>query len=343
MSSGKLFLAGDIGGTKTALALMEAAGDGSLSARREETFKSPEHPSLEEIVRRFLGGAEKVALAGASFGVAGAIIDGRCKTTNLAWPEMSEASLAEATGAPRVKLLNDLEAMAYGMLFLREDELVELNPAAATGPVRGHAAVLAAGTGLGEAILSWNGTRHMPIASEGGHCSFAPQTELEVELWRHLRKRFFGHVSYERILSGPGFADLFAFLRETGRFTESPELEAELAKCHDMGERNTVVSRLGLEGTDGVCKATLETFASIYGSEAGNLALKCMATGGVFIGGGIAPKILPVLRSGAFLEGFLAKGRFAGLLKTLPVRVATNPKTPILGAGYYILHMTTKG
>ena len=342
MSAGSLFLAGDIGGTKTTLALMEATGNGALAVRREETFKSPEHPSLEEIVRRFLGG-EKVALAGASFGVAGAIIDGRCKTTNLAWTEMSEASLAKAAGAPRVKLLNDLEAMAYGMLFLREDELVELNPAAAPGPVRGHAAVLAAGTGLGEAILSWNGTRHMPTASEGGHCSFAPQTELEVELWRHLRKRFSGHVSYERILSGPGFADLFAFLRETGRFPESPELEAELAKCADMGERNGVVSRLGIAGTDGLCKATLETFASIYGSEAGNLALKCMATGGVFIGGGIAPKILPVLRAGAFLEGFLAKGRFAGLLKTLPVRVATNPKTPILGAGYYILHMTTKG
>lgn len=343
MSAGKLFLAGDIGGTKTVLALMEAGSDGSLAIRREETFKSDKHSSLEEIVGLFLAGAGKVELDGACFGVAGAIIDGRCKTTNLPWPEMSETSLVKVAGTPRVKLLNDLEAMAYGMLFLRDDELVELNPAAVPGPVRGHAAVLAAGTGLGEAILSWNGTRHMPIASEGGHCSFAPQTELEVELWRHLRNQFFGHVSYERILSGPGFADLFAFLRQTGRFTESPELETELAKCSDIGERNGVVSRLGLAGTDGVCKATLETFAAIYGSEAGNLALKCMATGGVFIGGGIAPKILPVLQSGAFLEGFLAKGRFAGLLKTLPVRVATNPKTPILGAGYYILHMVTKG
>lgn len=343
MSLGGLFLAGDIGGTKTTLALMRAKGDGTLAACREETFRSAEHPSLEEIISRFLKGGETASLGGACFGVAGAIIGGRCKTTNLPWPEMCEAGLAKASGAPRARLLNDLEAMAYGMLFLREDELVDLNPASTRGPVKGHAAVLAAGTGLGEAILSWNGTRHLPIASEGGHCSFAPQTELEVELWRHLRNRFSGHVSYERILSGPGFADLFSFLRESGRFPESPALAAELAACADMAGRNAVVSRLGLAGTDAVCKATLETFASIYGAEAGNLALKCMATGGVFIGGGIAPKILPALQSGAFLEGFLAKGRFAGLLKTLPVRVATNPKTPIIGAGYHILHESTKG
>jgi glucokinase len=342
MGQGNLFLAGDIGGTKTTLTMMEADAAGALAIRRTETFTSASESSLESIIAKFLSRGRETGIQGACFGVAGAIIDGRCKTTNLPWPEMSEAGLAKAAGVPRVKLLNDLEAMAYGMLFLAPSDFVELNPSVKPGPARGHAAVIAAGTGLGEAILAWDGARHMPIASEGGHCSFAPQTELEVELWRHLRSRFSGHVSYERILSGPGFADLFAFLRQSGRFEENPALESELAACADLGERNALVSRHGLAGTDNVCKATLETFASIYGAEAGNLALKCMATGGVFIGGGIAPKIIGALKSGSFLEGFLAKGRFAGLLKTLQVRVATNPKTPVLGSGYYIFHLVNR-
>ena len=338
MSTAEMYLAGDIGGTKTSMAMMEGL-DGKLGFVREQTFKSDKYSSLESIITEFLDGCSDCPrVRGACFGVAGAIIDGRCQTTNLPWTEMSEEGLALATGAPRVKLLNDLEAMAYGMLFLPPEELVELNPAANPGPVRGHAVVLAAGTGLGEAILSWDGERHRPIASEGGHCSFAPQSELEVELWRYLRRQFHGHVSYERILSGPGFANLFGFLRQTGRYQESPALETELAACSDIGERNGVVSKHGLAGTDQLCQATLDLFASIYGAEAGNLALKCMAMGGVFIGGGIAPKLLKSLQSGTFLEGFLAKGRFASILKTLPVRVATNPKTPILGAGYHIYH-----
>lgn len=324
-----MIVAGDIGGTKTVVALYEAHGT-ELRLVRDETFKSRENPSLEAILGQFLQGEK---LQAGCFGVAGAVIAGRCQATNLPW-SMDESSLAQAIGAPRVKLLNDLEAAAYGMLFLKPQELVSLN-ASAGPPRQGNIAVLAAGTGLGEAILYWDGKGYQPLACEGGHCDFAPRTDIEMELLRYLRERFHGHVSYERVLSGPGYVNIFEFLRDRGYYAVSPQLEAKIKQ----GELSVVVTQEGLAGTDPLCARTNELFSEIYGAEAGNLALKCLAVGGVFVGGGIAPKMLPALQNGSFLRGFTDKGRFAGLMRSLPVHVALNPRAPLLGAAHYALKL----
>ena len=328
-----MLLAGDIGGTKTVLSLFDGTGD-ELRPVRDGTFPSQGHATFQEILAQFLGGRTDLGLCAACFGVAGPIVDGHCKTTNLPW-ELDEGELARAVGAQRVKLLNDLEAAAYGMLFLRPDELAPLNPDAA--PRRnGNVAVLAAGTGLGEAILYWDGRRYHPLASEGGHADFAPQDEREIQLLRWLRAKFGGHVSYERILSGPGLFNVFCFLRETGSYQESPALAGHLRAAADP---SAAVTRLGLAGEDPLCVATLDMFCALYGAEAGNLALKCMALGGVFVGGGIAPKILPALQRGGFVKAYLDKGRFGTLLRTLPVSVALNPRAPLLGAAHYAAGM----
>lgn len=328
-----MILAGDIGGTKTVCALFDEPG-GELRLVRDATFPSQAHASLEEILGKFLQDHSGTPLRAACFGVAGAVIEGKCKTTNLPW-QLDEIELARAVGAPRAKLLNDLEAAAYGMLHLRADELCPLNPAAL--PRRaGNVAVIAAGTGLGEAMLYWDGQKHHPLASEGGHADFAPRTEEEIELLRWLIAKF-GHVSYERLLSGPGFHNIFSFLRESGRYAESPALKQRLAAG---GDTNIVVTQLGIAGDDALCSATLNLFCSIYGAEAGNLALKCVAVGGVFVGGGIAPKLgAPILTNGHFMRGFTNKGRFASLMQSLDVNVALNPRAPLLGAAHYAARM----
>ena len=338
-----MLLAGDIGGTKTVVALLEAdtaqAGEsvGALRTVRQEYYPSQKHASLESILADFLQGSpgSGPTIQAACFGVAGAIHQGTCKTTNLPW-QMTESELAATLNCDprRVKLLNDVEAAAYGMLFLKSEELLDLNPAWEDHG-GGNIAVAAAGTGLGEAILHWDGEKHHPLASEGGHCSFAPQSELEVDLWRHLRAKFNGHVSYERILSGQGFFDLFDFLRQSNHYRGSQALTEGLAAANDTGERNGIITRMGLEQNDPLCLATLGTFLSIYGAEAGNLALKCMASGGVYLAGGIAPKMLAAFKLGTFLEGFMAKGRFSKMLRTARVRLALNQQTGLIGAGYY--------
>jgi glucokinase len=323
-----MILAGDVGGTKTVLALFEPAGE-SLRLVRDATFASREHGSLEEILGQFLEGGPKVSLEAASFGVAGPVIDGQCRPTNLPW-FLEEQALAAAAGAPRGKLLNDLEAMAYGMLFLRPDELAVLN-AGAQPPRRGNVAVIAAGTGLGEAMLYWDGSRHHPMASEGGHSTFAPRTPQEIALLQHLQGQHREHVSFERVLSGPGLFNIYTFLRQTGGVPEPAWLTEKLSR----EDPSVTVTDTALAGTDPVCVAALELFVSIYGAEAGNLALKCLAIGGMFIGGGIAPKILSALQQPAFLEAFTAKGRLDQLLRDIPVRVALNPRTPLLGAAHF--------
>jgi glucokinase len=242
--------------------------------------------------------------------------------------------LAQAIGAPRVKLLNDLEAMAYGILQLSPDELCALNPSTRPGR-KGHAAVIAAGTGLGEAMLYWDGQMHHPLASEGGHADFAPRTDQEIELLRYLRAKIGGHLSYERVLSGPGFYNVYCFLRDSGYASEPPWLTEKLR----AGDANRIITEVGLAGEQPLCVATLQLFSTLYGAEAGNLALKCVATGGVFVGGGIAPKILPVLRDGSFLRGFTDKGRFSELLKSIEVSVALNPAAPLIGAAHYALRL----
>jgi glucokinase len=327
-----MILAGDIGGTKTNLALYESVGT-ELREVKSERYVSHEHASLQEMALRFLGTGPQITLDAACFGVPGAVIEGQCRTTNLPW-FLDETELGPAIGAGRVKLLNDLEAMAYGMLYLKPEEQFVLNPG---GPKRkGNVAVIAAGTGLGESMLLWDGERYRPVASEGGHASFAPQSELEVELWHFLRKKFGGHVSCERVLSGPGFQNIYEFLRGRSGVPEPDWLTVNIRK----GDASAAIGEAGLARSDPVCVATLELFCSIYGAEAGNLALKCLAVGGVYLGGGIAPKSLPALQSGHFMEAFTAKGRFASLLRDIPVIVALNPRAPLIGSAHFALHMT---
>ena len=341
-----MLLAGDIGGTKTLVALMESqtpsqGAAASLKVVHQEKYISKDHPSLGGIVADFLAKfpGKRPPIQAACFGVAGAIHDGKCRATNLPW-SMDEINLSKVIQCdrPRVKLLNDVEAAAYGMLFLEPAELIDLNPA---GKDLGHGniAVVAAGTGLGESILYWDGKRHHPVASEGGHCSFAPQTELEVNLWRHLRAKFNGHVSYERILSGQGFSDLFDFLVQTASFSVSPSLIKALATvAGDTGKRNALISEFGLEKGDELCREALGLFLSIYGSEAGNMALKCVAHGGVYLAGGIAPKMRKAFELGTFLEGFMAKGRFATMLSGTRIRLALNQEAGLIGSAYYALN-----
>ena len=319
-----MILAGDIGGTQTVIALFERGGDG-LERRRDATFSSRDHASLEEILTRFLE-AGPATIDAACFGVAGPVVGGQARTTNLPWT-LDEGDLARAIGARRVKLLNDLEAAAYGMLELGSDERAWLNAGASAG-ARGNAAVIAAGTGLGEAVLFWDGERHHAIASEGGHASFAARTDEEVALLRFLQTELGQHVSTERVLSGPGLFNIYRFMRERGSAPEPDWLAAQFAR----GDPSPVVSRAGLEGRDPTCVQALELFAAIYGAEAGNLALQCVAVGGVFIGGGIAPQILLALQSGRFMEAFTDKGRFSSMLKGLEVSVTLDPRTPLRGA-----------
>ncbi|MFQ6022956.1 MAG: glucokinase [Acidiferrobacterales bacterium] len=327
-----MILAGDIGGTKTVIALFEETG-GNLREVRGATFPSKEHGSLEEILEKFLHDESDPALQVGCFGVAGPVINGKSKTTNLPW-ELDEQALAKAIGARRVKLLNDLEAAAFGMLHLKPDEFCVLNEGAE--PKRqGNIAVVAAGTGLGEAMLIWDGEKHHPVASEGGHADFAPRNAQEIELLNYLSDKYRGHVSYERILSGPGFFNLYTFLRQSNGTPEPDWLKEKL----QSGDPSAIVTEVGLAGKDPVCVRSLELFASIYGAEAGNLALKCLAMGGVLIGGGIAPKILPALESGRFTDGFKDKGRYAALMQSMPVKVALNPRAPLIGAAHYTLRL----
>jgi glucokinase len=321
-----MILAGDIGGTKTLLALFDDES-GALRLVRDATFASPDAASLEAIITQFMG-ATPVSLHAACFGVPGVVIDGRCQTTNLPWI-LDERTLWRPAGAPHVKLLNDLEAAAYGMLRLQPNELAPLSRA--VQPVRpGNIAIIAAGTGLGEAMLIWDGKRHMAVASEGGHADFAPHTDQELELLRYLRGKFGGHVSYERVLTGPGLHNIYNFLRDTGSAPEDASLAAQLT----AGDPSAIIAEHGLAGSDPLCVDALELFASAYGAEAGNMALRCVAIGGVFVGGGIAPKLLPALRTGSFMRAFIAKGRFAELLESIPVKVALNPRAPLLGAAH---------
>ena len=323
-----MILAGDIGGTKTVLALFEEA-NGKLRPVRDATYPSREYPTFDEILSHFLRDDRSLTLAAACFGVAGPVIDGRVQTTNLPWT-LEEKALAALLKTARVRLLNDLEATAYGVLFLAEEDLTILNAGSRSGS-QGNVAVIAAGTGLGEAMLYWDSRRFYPIASEGGHGDFAPRTDEEIALLRYLRDTCGGHVSYERVLSGPGLYNVYCFLRESGIAPESPALKAQLAS----GDPSATISELGLAGQEPLCVRTLDLFSQIYGAEAANLALKCLAVGGVYIAGGIGPKILPVLQNGSFLRGFTDKGRFRGLMESLRVSVAVNPRTPLLGAAYY--------
>lgn len=315
-------LAGDVGGTKTVLALYEANQD-TLIEIRKKTFPSGRHDRFETLLSEFLDADSQPVSA--TFGIAGPIQSQRCVTTNLPWT-IDAAELQRALNIPHVHLLNDLEAAAYGILRL--DTFHELNPNA--HEQEGHIAVIAAGTGLGEATLFFDGHRHHAMPSEGGHCEFAPQNTLEDQLLLFLRDRFNGHVSVERILSGDGFGTIYDFLKNVEYATVNPELESDM----QTGDRNAIISQAAIEKRDPLCEKVMALFCRIYGAEAGNLALKTLPLGGVYIAGGIAPKILAALQAGQFMQGFLDKGRMTHAIEHLPVRVVDNPEAPLLGAAH---------
>ena len=319
-----MILAGDVGGTKTSLALYRREARGLLR-NRMATYRSRDHAGLEPILRDFLSGGGSVERA--CIGVAGPVEGGRCRLTNLDW-EVDEASLRRILGVRDAYLVNDLQATASSLPFLQESDRAILREGAADP--RGNMAVLAAGTGLGEGFLVDSGAGYIPFPSEGGHVDFAPQDDREIRLHAFLRAKY-GHVSVERVLSGPGLHDIYRFLLDEERMAEEPGLAAEVAGS----EPQRAIVRHGLAGGPGTCAETLRVFCTLYGAEAGNLALQYLATGGVYLGGGIAPAILPALRRGEFLSAFLDKGRMRSLLSLIPVVVILDPAAPLLGAAAY--------
>jgi glucokinase len=317
-----VILAADIGGTSSRLAVFDVDA-GQLRPVVQERYASSGFRSLEDVVRTFQT-THRLSVDHACFAVAGAVIGARAQTPNLPW-QVDAAALAREIGLPNVGLLNDLEANAYGIPALGATDLVILN--AGSPNAVGNQAVISAGTGLGEAGLYWDGHEHHPFATEGGHADFAPRNELEVELLRHLR-RTHDRVSWERVVSGPGLVGIYEFLRDTGRGSEPAWLRDALG----TGDPAAVISSAAEDGRSEACRHALDIFVSAYGAAAGNVALSVMATGGVYVGGGIAPKIIDSLRRGPFMEAFRAKGRLRGVLDAIPVRVILNELTALLGA-----------
>jgi glucokinase len=329
-----MLLAGDIGGTKTNLAVF-APEDGPRAPLAEATFPSADYPSLEALVHEFLSRVD-LKVGRASFGVAGPVAAGRTTITNLPWV-MEETQLQETLNLSSVRLLNDLDAIAHAVPFLESDDLHTLNIGQ---PAPGGAmAVVAPGTGLGEAFLTWDGSRYRPHASEGGHTDFAPTNLFETKLLRYLWEGSgLEHVSYERVCSGRGLPNIYAYLKDSGYAEEPSWLAEQLAAAGDPTP--TIVNiALGGERPCELCVATLNAFVSILGAEAGNLALKVLSTGGVYLGGGIPPRILPALEQERFMEAFRRKGRMSGLLARMPVHVILNPKVALLGAACHGLEL----
>ena len=318
-------LAGDIGGTKTSLARFSVNGD-KLRIEAERQFPSKQYSGLIPILEEF--GVHNNMIDAACFGVAGPIVDGCVKTTNLPWIIDSQV-LRQALKIDTVYLLNDLEAAAYGVFTLENDEFYTLNEGLMHDT--GNKALIAAGTGLGQAILYDDGRHFRALPSEGGHADFAPRNELEIEFLRYLLARF-GHVSYERVLSGPGLFNIYRFLKESRGVAEPPWLAERFAAGDDPA---ATISTAALAKQAEICCTALDSFVSIYGAEAGNMALRFKSVRGLYVGGGIAPKILQKLKDGTFMRSFLDKGRYTELLAAMPVQVVLNPKAGLRGAAYY--------
>jgi len=307
-------------------ATARAAAPDALRVVEVRRYASRDAAGLAEIVARFMA---ETGLRGerASFGIAGPVREGRVRATNLPW-EVDAADVAAAAGLPRVTLLNDLEANAWGLRALPPAAFVTLQEGAPGAT--GNAALLSAGTGLGEAGLHWDGREHRPFACEGGHATFAPRTPLEVELMQHLAGRF-GHVSWERVLSGPGLVNVWRFLLAR-RGAEEPPWAADAKRRNDLGAE---ITKAALAGSDAVASEALDLLVGFYGAEAGNLALKMLATGGVHVGGGIAPRIRSRLEGPGFLDAFLDKGRMRPLLETMPVRLVIDDRAALFGAAWH--------
>lgn len=323
-----MILAGDIGGTKTHLALYEA-GHPARRPFLQTTAPSQDSASLEAIIERFLAGSN-AAVSRAVLGIAGPVVGNRVEATNLPWI-MDGSAIGGSIGCPSVTLINDLEATAWGLGVLGAADLEVLQPGERAA---GNRALIAAGTGLGEAIVVRNGERWLPSASEGGHADFGPRDPLEDELSLWLRAKH-GRVSWERVLSGPGLAELYRFMSQGGRGHEPAGFAERFAAASDPA---ALVTECGLDGSCQRARLTLERWVSMYGAEAGNLALKALALDGVFVGGGIAPRMLPIFRAGHFMRSFTDKGRLSPVLERIPVAIILDAQTALWGAAQCALH-----
>jgi glucokinase len=320
-----MILAGDVGGTKVHLALYDFK-DGKLTHTRDERFAAKEFGGLEEIVKQFLA-ADKVNSA--CFGVPGPVRDGRLRLTNLPWT-LDSRELAAHLSIQHVFLINDLEANGYGIAELSADQIYTLSEGDA-GQL-GNRALIAAGTGLGEGLLVWNGRNHVPYPSEGGHADYAPRNEDEIDLLRYLKQKYNGRISFERVVAGMGMTSIYEFLRDV-RGVEEPKWLAE--KMASVSDPNSVITEMGLAAKSELCEKTLDMYVSAYGAEAGNLALKVLSVGGLYVGGGIAPRILEKLKDGTFIKSFTDKGRLSQLLINMPVRVILESRAALMGAAAY--------
>lgn len=328
----KRILAGDIGGTKTHLGIYEIDAGGPRTVATV-TYPSQEVIGLEEMISDMLDRHE-VPVAAACFGIACPVVGGACSPTNLSW-SVSEESLRNRFGWQKVQLLNDLATTAIAAPRLEPAALTPLN----TGQpqTNGNMAVVAPGTGLGQALLLATQKGYRPVASEGGHADFAPNDQAEVGLWRFLHQRF-GHVSNERVLSGQGLVNIFEWLRSGDDMVPSPAVQQAMG----FEDPAAVITRYAIEDDDALCQEVLQRFCRILGAVAGNLALTGMATGGVYLGGGIPPKILPALQTTAFMEGFTAKGRFSEFMAAIPVQVICEDRAALIGASQRAYELATQ-
>ncbi|MGA9585974.1 MAG: glucokinase [Terracidiphilus sp.] len=320
-----MILAGDVGGTKVHLALYDFS-EGKLNRARDKQYPAKDYSGLEEIVREFLG-TDRVSAA--CFGVPGPVRDGRLRLTNLPWT-LDSRELAKNLVIDHVFLINDLEANGYGVAELGPDQIYTLSDGDASQI--GNRGLIAAGTGLGEGILAWNGRIHVPYPSEGGHTDFGPRNEEEIELLRFLQRKYSGRVSYERVVSGMGLTNIYEFLRDSRGMEEPKWLAEKITEAHDP---NSVITEMALSAKSEICSKALDMMVSIYGAEAGNLALKVLSVGGLYVGGGIAPKILEKLKDGTFIKAFQDKGRLSQLLINMPVRVILDSGSALMGAAAY--------
>ena len=320
-----MILAGDVGGTKVHLAVYDFT-NGKLTHTRDERYAAKEYNGLAEIVKEFLG-ADKVSSA--CFGVPGPVRDGRLRLTNLPWT-LDSRELSLGLDIPHVFLINDLEANGYGIAELTADQIFTLSEGDASQV--GNRALIAAGTGLGEGLLTWNGRHHIPYPSEGGHGDYAPRNEDEIDLLRFLQRKYNGRISFERVISGMGMTNIYEFLRDAKGIEEPAWLAEKIASVPDA---NAVITEMGLAAKSELCAKTLDMFVSAYGAEAGNLALKVLSVGGMYVGGGIAPRILEKLKDGTFIKAFTDKGRLSQLLINMPVRVILESRAALMGAAAF--------
>jgi glucokinase len=323
-----MVIVGDVGGTKTILALYEKS-NGVWVCSKKTLYASAEFGSFLGLLKSFLNDAD-IVVDSVCIGVAGPIVDGDCVATNLPWV-LKRKEIGETVDSGNVWLLNDLEATAWGLLGLTEEDFVELNPNAVPAQI-GNIAVVAAGTGLGEAIMVWDGKKYHIIATEGGHADFAPTDQQQIGLLSHLMQKYEGHVSYERLLSGNGLVNIYNYLKKI----QFAPIQASTEQQMLNNDPAAVIGGAGVEGSDKLCIEALNLFCRIYGAESGNLALKCLPDAGVYLAGGIGAKILPAIKNGEFMKGFFNKGRSKSLLATIPVKVCVNQNVALLGTLKFI-------